>query len=125
MVVILTDGSDKLEEISNFLSTHGLEFRIVPIKEFKEGLKGNVEFVIYDTYNFTYKDVENIKITKEFNIPVLLITAYPEQWAIETISKLWRYDFIKDYLVKPVDIKKLAAYFPTCKTGGDAETIRI
>lgn len=125
MVLILTDGTDELKEIRGFLTASGLKFRILPVKEFKEGIKGkDAEFVIYDTYNFTYIDVENIHTIKESEIPVLLITAYPEQWAAEVISKLWRYSFIKDYLVKPVDVKKLAEYFPVHKTiGGDADTV--
>lgn len=114
MVVIVTDEAEgALEDIKEFFTTNSLKLHILPIERFNDGLKDNVNLIIYNTYSLSSKDVENIHLARRCNTPLLLITAYPENRAVvEEISKLWRYNFIEDYLIRPVKLEKLAEYLP-------------
>lgn len=50
MVIVVTDDTSNTKEVKDLLSTNGIEFHILPLKEFKKGLNGDVNLIIYDTY---------------------------------------------------------------------------
>lgn len=116
MVVLVTDDPGNMKEVRDLFAVNGLKTHIVPIKGFKEGLKADVDLIIYDTYNLRGVDVENIRMAKGAGIPLILITAYPNEKAKDEISNLWREGLLKGYLLKPVDLERLAEYLPSARS---------
>ncbi|MBI5287316.1 MAG: hypothetical protein HY878_06985 [Deltaproteobacteria bacterium] len=116
MVIVITDTPEDSREIRDFFAANGLKVRTVPIEGFEEGLKGKVDLIVYDTYQLRPTDIENIHLAERAHIPILLITAYPDDKDKEEVSKLWRGGLIKGYLLKPVSHEMLAGFLSSTKS---------
>lgn len=113
MILIVSDMPDNPKEIRDFFVTEGLEVYIVPLGRFKKNLGGkNIDLIIYNTYDLHHDDIKNIHLAKEMGIPLILITAYPEKWARDKICELWKHNFIKDYLIRPINLERLTTHLP-------------
>lgn len=111
MVLLISDRPDG-SGVETYLREKGVGVRVVSLKDFsQDSLKGKA-LVIYDTDDLTERDVVNIMMVKKEDIPLVLIIPYLDEKGLKEVSRLWKGGYLKDCLIKPINVEDLLKYIP-------------
>ena len=106
-ILLVDDQPDYVEPMAFWLRTKGYDVSIAPNGE--EGIKiikdKNPHIVFLDLKMPVMDGIETLRHIREFNdkIPVIMVTAYPEQQKYEEAQKLG----ISGFFAKDVDFEEL------------------
>lgn len=121
VILISSNETETSRSIGEFLSKKGIGARFVSRDEFTEGLTEEVSLVIYDTDSLLEKDVVNITLAKKKQIPLVLIIPYLPGKSLDEVSRLWRGGYLRDCLIKPINMDDFLKYIPESENKGVEE----